>query len=445
MRTPHSLQRTLAVGLTAGVSLLWVGAVLTAFAVAQSKLNTLFDSALEEMAQRLMPLAVVEIINAEDPEQLQNIMPFEAHDEQLVYLVRDATGKILLQSHNADPTVFTKQLLKGFSSSATHRFYGATAVQDTLHIEVAEPLGQRREAMRKIAASLVWPSILLIPLCLIGTWGFVRYSMRPILAYCHEIAARGSGDLKPVTVPGLPAEVHIIAKSVNDLLDRLRRSLELERSFTANSAHELRTPIATALAQLQRLQQDLAPGPTRQQVTKIETSLRGLSNLSEKLMQLAKAERGALFSNEQNDLVSLLQIIVADMQRSLSASAIKLNLPEATRVLSVIDPDVFAILVRNLLDNAIKHGAANTPVEISFSSTGVLSIINAGSVVPAGKLGQLRRRFVRSNTSAPGSGLGLAIVDAIVTGIDATMTFYSPATGRADGFEVRVSFPVIGN
>ena len=134
MRTPHSLQRTLAVGLTAGVSLLWVGAVLTAFAVAQSKLNTLFDSALEEMAQRLMPLAVVEIINAEDPEQLQNIMPFEAHDEQLVYLVRDATVKILLQSHNADPTVFTKQLLKGFSSSATPRFYGATAVQDTLHI-----------------------------------------------------------------------------------------------------------------------------------------------------------------------------------------------------------------------------------------------------------------------------------------------------------------------
>lgn len=438
-----SLQKTLGVGLTVGMTLLWMVALLSAIFVAQSKLNALFDSALAETAQRLMPLAVVEIINTEDPRQLQNIMPFDAHDEQLVYLIRDEFGTILLQSHNADPAVFNQELLKGFSSSATHRFYGATAVQDTLHIEVAEPLIQRREAIIKMAITLLWPLVLLIPLCFIGTWLFVRYSLRHVLAYRNEIESRGSSDLSPPRMQGLPTEILPIAESVNNLLDRLRRALEAERSFTANSAHELRTPIATALAQIQRLQQEVSAGPIQERITKIETSLRGLSGLSEKLMQLAKAEGGGLLSTEQHDLISLLQLIVDDLRRSPSAAKMNLTLPENGKFMSVIDPDAFAILIRNLLDNAINHGTQNQPVEINFSATGILQIVNAGSVVPAETLAQLRRPFVRSNTTAPGSGLGLAIADAIVTGLGATMTFNSPATGRTDGFEVRVVFPVI--
>jgi two-component system OmpR family sensor kinase len=244
-------------------------------------------------------------------------------------------------------------------------------------------------------------------------------------------------------VPGLPTEILTIAASVNKLLDRLRRALESERSFTANSAHELRTPIATALAQIQRLQQEASTEPIKDRTIKIESSLRKLSDLSEKLMQLAKAEGGGLLSTEHHDLASLLRLVVDDLKRSSAATMIKLTLPENRGFMSAIDPDAFAILIRNLLDNAIKHGSKNQPVEISFSSQGVLSIVNAGSVIPAETLAQLRRRFVRSNTLVQGSGLGLAIADAIVTAVGATMTFNSPATGRTGGFEVRVDFPVI--
>ena len=443
MNSSQSLQKTLGIGLTLGVTLLWVVALLGAVLVSQNKLNELFDSALAETAQRIMPLAVVEIINREDPGQPQHIMSFEAHDESLLYLVRDKSGEILLQSHNADPTIFNQALLKGFSSSATHRFYGAWAVQNTLHIEVAEPLSQRRQAIVEMAITLLWPLILLIPLCFIGSWAFVRYSLRHILAYRDEIESRGSGDLSPVNVQSLPAEILTIAESVNNLLDRLRRALESERSFTANSAHELRTPIATALAQIQRLQQEISAGKTQDRAIKIETSLRRLSELSEKLMQLAKAEGGGLLSTEQNDLTSLLRLIVDDLTRSSVATTIKLTLPENGGFMSAIDPDAFAILVRNLLDNAIKHGAKNQPIEVRFSSQGVLSIVNVAKLIPDETLAQLRQRFVRSNTTVQGSGLGLAIADAIVTGIGATMIFNSPATGRADGFEVRVDFPVI--
>lgn len=440
MKPSQSLQKNLGIGLTLGVAFLWILALTGTVYVSQNKLNQLFDSALAETAQRIMPLAVVEIINREDPQQAQQIMSFEAHDERLVYLVRDATGAILLQSHNADPTMFNQSLLNGFSSSETHRFYGASAVQNTLHIDVAEPLTQRREAIVEMAVTLLWPLILLIPFCLIGTWAFVRYSLRHVLAYRSAIESRGSGDLTPIKVNDLPTEVLTIAESVNSLLDRLRRALESERSFTANSAHELRTPIATALAQIQRLQQEVSAGPIKDRMIKIETTIRDLSSLSEKLMQLAKAEGGGLLSTERHDLVSLLKLIVDDLQRSSPATKIMLTLPKNGKFMSALDPDAFAILIRNILDNAIKHGTRGQPVEIHFSPNGILSVVNAATVIPAKTLAQLRQRFVRSNTSVQGLGLGLAIADAIVLGVGATMAINSPATGRVDGFEVSVNF-----
>lgn len=443
MKSTHSLQKTLGIGLTIGVTLLWLFALLGAVYVSQNKLNELFDSSLAEVAQRIMPLAVVEILNREDPEQSQQIVSFGAHDERLIYLIRDETGKILLQSHNADPTIFDQPLLNGFSSSATYRFYGVSAVQNTLHIEVAQPLSQRREAIVEMAVSLLWPLVLLIPFCFIGSLLFVRYSLRHVFAYRDAIESRGSSDLSPVRVKGLPTEIRTIAKSVNSLLERLQRALESERSFTANSAHELRTPIATALAQTQRLQQEVLTTPIKNRVIKIETTIRNLSDLSEKLMQLAKAEGGGLLSNEQHDLLSLLRLIVEDVQRSFSASRITLTLPANGEFQSFIDPDAFAILIRNLLDNALKHGTNNQPVEINFSSKGVLSIVNAGGVIPVETIAKLRQRFVRSNTAVQGLGLGLAIADAIVTGVGATMIFNSPATGRDDGFEVSVDFSVM--
>ncbi|MFT6914676.1 MAG: two-component system OmpR family sensor kinase [Motiliproteus sp.] len=438
-----SLQKTLGLGLTLGVTLLWMVALGGAVLVSQSKLNELFDSALAETAQRIMPLAVVEILNREEPGLTQRIMLFEAHDEPLVYIVRDETGAILLQSHNAEPTLFNQDLLRGFSSSATHRFYGVWALQKTLHIEVAEPRSQRRAAIGEMVLTLLWPLVLLIPLCFLGTRTLVRYSLRPILAYRDEIESRGSGDLSPVRVQGLSTEILSIAEPVNRLLDRLRRALESERSFTANSAHELRTPIATALAQIQRLQAEASAGKIQDRALKVEASLRRLSDLSEKLMQLAKAEGGGLLSTEQHDLAPLLRLVIDELRHSAATAVIRLTLPENGGCISAIDPDAFAILVRNLLDNAIKHGAKDQPIAVELSSQGELIIVNAAAVIPGETLGQLRRRFVRSDTRAQGSGLGLAIADAIVTGIGATMTLNSPATGRADGFEVRVAFPLV--
>ena len=252
--------------------------------------------------------------------------------------------------------------------------------------------------------------------------------------YCAE---GGRGDLSPIPAGGLPSEFQPNARAVNLLLDRLRRALEAERSFTANSAHELRTPVAGALAQVQRLIVEASDEKTRSRARQVEAALQRLARLSEKLMQLARAEGGRLQAEAPVDLAPILRMLVAGMGRE-DGHRIELTLPDA-RIMASIDSDAFAILARNLIENALRHGAQDAPVQVSLSLDGVLRVVNRGPVVPADVLGRLAQPFERGPTDAHGSGLGLAIVAAIADGTGGRLDLISPAVGLPDGFEARFS------
>ena len=439
MKPSSSLQKRLGLGLTLGTTLLWLAATVGAWLVVRHELNEAFDSALEETAQRILPLAVLEISNRENPRETQHVATLKMHNEYLTYLVRDAKGEILMQSHDANPKIFNKQPAEGFSTTKKYRLYGASALRETVFIEIAEPLKHRREAAREALLALLLPLLALIPISLFGTWMFVRISLRSVLAYRRAVEARGVGDLSPINMARLPAEIAPMAEAVNHLLERLRKALEAERSFTANSAHELRTPLAATLAQTQRLRHEAPEGPLRLRAAKIENSLRELTRLSEKLMQLAKAEGGGLLSETPQDLIPLLAHVVDEWNHN-SGHRIELHLPTQPSVYSTIDPDAFAILLRNLIENALKYGAADQPVEVSLTDQALLRVVNGGPPVPEPVLQRLTERFVRGNSETSGSGLGLAIAKTIVQGVNANIRLVSPATGRTDGFEVCVGF-----
>lgn len=441
MSTKVSLQRTLGLSLTIGIIVLWLLGVAAAGLVARYKMNEVFDSALEETAQRILPLAVTEILNRENDTGPQRAPMLKAHDEYLTYLVRKPFGEILLQSHDVEPELFSLLPREGFSNTATHRFYGASAVSGTIYIEVAEPLAHRRAAVLETSLALLIPLLLLIPVSLLGVWWLIRRSLRRVVMLQQSIEARGGGDLSSVCVERLPQEFGPLVNAVNHLLERLRRTLEAERSFTANSAHELRTPLASALAKLQRLKAKTQDEQVRVQTEEIEVSLRTLARLSEKLLELAKAEGGSVLAENYNDLVPILRMIVSDYQHKASGH-LKLDVPD-TPVMSLLDPDAFAILIRNLIDNALKHGARQQPITISLTDKGVLRVVNAGEVVPPEKLALVRRRFVRSDTKSLGSGIGLAIVDAIASGAGIELKLRSPACGQRDGFEAELNIAVV--
>lgn len=436
-----SLQRRLGVGLALGVTVLWLVAMAAAGYVVRHELDEAFDSALQETAQRLLPLAVEDILEREDRVEGRRVTALGKHDEFLTYVVRDRAGRVLLQSHDADPAHFPMPPTVGFRDTATHRLYGEAAVSGTVVLEVAEPLVHRREAAFEASVALFLPLLFLVPVSLLGVWWFVRRSMRPVLAFAAEIESRGDGDLSPVAAAALPTEIGPIADAVNRLMDRLRRALAAERSFTANSAHELRTPIAATLAQTQRLIAEAPDGPARERARQIEASLHRLARLAEKLLQLAKAEGGGLLSETPGDLAPVLAHVVDEFRRGPDAGArLRFAGAPAGALVSRLDPDAFAISMRNLIENALIHGRADAPVEIA-ASVGVVRVANAGPVVGADVLARLKGRFERGATGARGAGLGLAIAEAIASGAGGRLDLLSPATGKDDGFEAVLHLP----
>ena len=436
MATRNSLQKTLGIGLTLGVTLLWLLGVTASGLVAQHEMDEVFDSALEETAQSILPLAVTDILNRENGNGSQRAPALKDHDEYLTYLVRDAQGNLLLRSHDANPEVFGTTPKEGFSSTPTHRLYGVSAVSNTIFLEVAEPLAHRRESALEAGLALLMPLMVLVPVSLMGVWWIVRLSLRSVVDFQQDIESRGAGDLSPVAQNQLPREFEPIAAAVNRLLARLQRALESERSFTANSAHELRTPLATALAKVQRLKIRISDDQVKKDITEIEEALRSLSMLSGKLLELAKAEGGGALSQNQHDLVPILAMIASDFEEQAPGRVLT-SMPD-NEVNSFIDPDAFAILVRNLIENALKHGSPSEPVEVRLCEDGRLIVRNGGHTISPEQLKLLRNRFERSNTNASGSGLGLAIADAIAEGAGMALYLRSPATGRQDGFEAEL-------
>ncbi|MGJ4906355.1 ATP-binding protein [Bradyrhizobium sp. HKCCYLS2033] len=439
MKGPRSLQWQISLWLGLGVALLWIVAAVVTGQRLRHEMNEVFDSALEETAQRILPLAVLEILGREADGTSQRIATLRQHDEYFTYVVRDDRGTVLLRSHGADDAIFPPFSRMGFVDTPTHRIYFDTAVRGTMTIAVAELLTHRREVANQALLGLAWPLGLLIPLSLLAVWGVVRVSMTPVRRLRGDIEARGTGDLSPVPAAGLPSEIGPIADAVNGLLEKLRRALEAERSFTANSAHELRTPVAAALAQTQRLIAETRDTAARTRAQQIEVALRRLSQLSEKLMQLAKAEGGRLQGKETTDIASVLKLVIGEIMRDPAAAGrLAVNIP-ATPVLFDIDTDAFAILARNLIENGLKHGASHAPVVVTLSNTGVLTVTNEGTAVPPELLERLSRPFERGSTDADGSGLGLAIAKAIASGVGAELVLTSPLPGAQGGFQARFS------
>ncbi|MET4100667.1 two-component system OmpR family sensor kinase [Roseovarius sp. MBR-78] len=440
MRWARSLRARLGLSVGLVLTVLWLLAATVTGLIVRGEMDEVFDSALRETAERILPLAVTDIVGREDQGVTQRLAPIRAHDEFFTYLVRDAEGRILLQSHAADPGQFPPWEGPGFRQTATHRFYSDAALQDTIRITVAEPLAHRAAVAREIGMGLGLPLLIVLPVALAAIILAVRFSLDPLRRFRMRLEARGARDLSEVPAGDLPTEIAPLAATLNSLLARLRDAFEAERSFAANAAHELRTPLAGAIAQAQRLRAETQDAATQARAAEIEATLKRLTRLSERLMQLARAEGGRLRLEHAADLRAVARVVIEDIARAGAAGRIALHLPERP-VMSDLDPDAFAILCRNLVENALRHGAQEGTVDVTLTAEGQLIVANDGPVLPRDTLARLTARFERASAGSDGSGLGLAIVAAIAERIGGALILQSPRPGQASGFQASVSLP----
>ncbi|MCE1235759.1 MAG: ATP-binding protein [Hyphomicrobiales bacterium] len=440
-RRPWSLGRRMGLGLSVAIVVSWLTAAGVAGLVLKHEIDTVFDSALQEVAQRILPLAYSELLSREEGDPPQHLAPIGPHREAITYVVRDGEGRDLLQSSDAEPARIPKKPSDGFATVDGLRLYSEAAVSGSIRVTTVEPIAHRAETLKRAVFGLLLPLTALVPLALFAAAHVLgRSLLGPIVAFRDRIGSRGRGNLDPLGATGLPLEIAPIAGAVDALIERLRGALETERSFTANSAHELRTPIAAALAQTQRLMAEIDDDALRERARAVAASLRRLSSLSEKLLQLAKAEGGGLLAERPGPLGGVLALVVEEVDRRRDiADRLTQEVAAGDDVAVDVDADAFAILARNLIENAAIHGDPTGRIVLRFDGR-ALEVESDGPAIGPETLVRLGRRFERGATRAEGSGLGLAIVAAICRGAGARFEMLSPAPGRVDGFLARVRF-----
>lgn len=440
MKRERSLARHLMLSLTGALIAFWLIAIAISIQVMREEYDEVFDSALQGTTERLLSLVASDLRLRNGTGSEIAIEPGGSRQsEYLTYQARRSDGSIVLKSRDAPEAPFDAPLAVGFHDTERHRIYTAADTDLALFVQVADRFSHRREAVRESAVTMLIPLIVLVPGSYIAIWLIVRRATKSIDTLRDAIATKDSGNLAPIENADLPRELKPIMRSVNLLLQRLRAALDAEREFTANSAHELRTPIAGALAHSQVLVRELPEGPTRNRALTLESALSGLGRLAEKLLQLSRADSGIGTKDSEVDLLGILDLIVRDFERNReTAGQIRYDDTSGGSLTRSVDADAFAIVMRNIIENALIHRDPGTPVEVSISDDGVIRVTNDCPVIPAAEMAHLKKRFHRGKTKASGSGLGLPIAERIVTQMGGVLELSSPATGRTAGFEANV-------
>ncbi|MBB3945407.1 two-component system OmpR family sensor kinase [Rhizobium skierniewicense] len=438
MKRKDSMTRTMVIALTSVVALSWMIASGLGIMVMQDEFAEIFDSSVQETAERLMPL-IADDLKERSPEAERRLVQPATGEEYLTYQLRDREGELLLRSYDSAAEPFDVPVTSGFADTPTHRIYTVGNADGSLYLQVADAFANRREAIVEAGTALVLFLLFLIPASIVAVVLVVRRTLAPVQTLRDEIGRKDSGNMVPVDDQHLPRELHPIARSVNLLLERLRAALESERAFASNSAHELRTPIAGALAQAQRLKADI-PLAFAPRVDQIERSLSHLAQLAEKLLQMSRADAGIGTSDTDTDLLQIIELVLEDIERSdLGANRIQLHMARDGALEGRINPDAFGIVVRNLVENALIHSPDGSRVDVYIGNDNSFRVVNQSAVIDPALLPKLTTRFTRGATQAAGSGLGLAIVQHLVAQMKGSLRVLSPATGRSDGFEVEIS------
>jgi len=427
------------VTLVAALTIVWLaGAVATVLIVANQLEQTL-DGGLRETAERILPLVADSIVDSDgsDLDGYRKGMSDPEGGEYVVYQVRDAAGAVVMRSHDAPDIPFSAPLAAGFASSPPWRVY--TTGDGQIFVQVAEDETHRNQALWRSAGAIALPLALLIPLSAFLIYTLVRRGLVPLTELGTEVSARDAANLAPLSTRPSPAELVPMRRAIDGLFTRLRSAFDSERALAANSAHELRTPIAGSLAQTQRLVEELDGHPAQVRARWVHETLERLALLAAKLLELSRADSGAARLPEAIDLLPAAEVLLRDARRHFGLRLTTDIGPDA-RLMGRLDIDAFGIVVRNLLENADRHGIAGGPVRIAIGDN-TLEVTSAGEPVAPEQLELLGRRFERGSATTSGSGLGLAIIDSVMQQVGGRLELVSPAVGRDDGFTARIIFP----
>lgn len=401
---------------------------------ALAETEALFDYQLRQMALSLRDQGEIA------PDQADALA-----DEQLDFVVQiwtvDGRNIYATRAHTALPTRALLGLATINVDGQVWRTFSVATNQRV--IQVAQPAQIRQRLAARAALRTVWPLVILAPLSAFGIWWLAALTLRPLRRVAADVRARDAQSLEPLEGRGLPDEIAPLVEALNALLLRLSGSLEAQRAFVADAAHELRSPLTALKLQLQLLRRAPDEAARGAAVDALTAGTDRASRLVEQLLTLARNEAGAAPAKLQAiDLAEVARQAMADTASFALSRRIELELFADRPAWVDGDAPGLTALVRNLVDNAVRYSPPSSKVEVTVMPQPEGTLLQVDDAGPGIAPAERERVFSRFYRQAPGeeqgTGLGLAIVREVALRHGAKVDL---AASPAGGLRVAVRFP----
>lgn len=358
-------------------------------------------------------------------------------------------GRLAVASANApaQPMAGAGAALQGFHTVRmnrdTWRVFATRGSAPDVQVFVGERIDARQDIAWAVLRSMLWPVAIAVPVLALAGWWSVRVGLQPLRTLGRALGQRAPDALVPVQLPRAPAEIVPVVGALNALFARMGTLLERERRFTGDAAHELRTPIAAIRAQAQVALGAHDDAERRHALAATLAGCDRAARLVDQLLTLSRLEASGTGGLQPLDLGAVVRRVAAGLAPESLARQQLLRLQTQPGCTVQGDETLVAVLVRNLVDNAIRYAPAAARIDIDVRREGaaaVFAIEDSGSGLPDADLRRLGQRFFRpAGSASSGSGLGWSIAQRIAQVHRATLAAdRSPALG---GLRVCVSFP----
>jgi two-component system sensor histidine kinase QseC len=433
----------LLVGVLGAVALVWLVTAIVSYRDARREIDELLDAHLAQAAALLVAQASHELHEIET----EHAPELGRYERRVAFQVWER-GRTL-RVHSADaPNERLSAQAEGFSdvdiAGRRWRVFSTWADKRRALIQVGEERSGRDRLAAAIAANLLMPMALALPVLGLLVTLAVRWGTRPLAVLRTQVVQRDPDNLAPLEVRDPPAEIAPLVASLNRLLDRVRASIEGERRFTADAAHELRTPVAAVRAHAEVARAATDDAERRAALDGILLGCDRAAHAIDQLLTLARLDPGdAGGRHEPCDLRAVAKDVLADLAPAAVAKGVDIELTTGPPATIAGNRGLLGVLVRNIADNAIRYSAPGGSVRVDVVPDAAavrLVVTDQGPGIAPSHREALGQRFYRvPGSRETGTGLGLSIVKRVAELHRAGVEFRDGPGGR--GLSVIVTFP----
>lgn len=371
------------------------------------------------------------------------------YERKIVFQLWDEKGRLLRHSKNAPEQPFAKGT-EGLSKTTIdgdlwHVFSVANATGEYI-IQVGQKQAIRTELTEEISSQLGTQFLYGMPFLGVVIWLIVGHALRPLNRLEKQLAKREASYLKPLSIKKLPNEIVPVVNEMNNLFAQLEEALEHERQFTADASHELRTPLAGLLTQAQVALRTTDETVRTQALERIKQGVNRMTYMVQQLLTFSRIESSSSDFLAKTSLLLHDEIIqvITDLEPNAYKKRIQIEvIAEDNEPLIIANDQLINILVKNVIDNAIKYTPAKGTVLITLAHNRnhlIFCVEDSGPGIAPDQYAQSLKRFhrcIETASTAQGTGLGFSIVQRIASIHGATLTLGKAALG---GLKVEVLF-----